>query len=103
MTKYTVCTEYFQFDPSKKGQKTPEEAYFTFEDHNDKIVAMCDTLEEARSILATIKVSSHRFNHSHAEATVAYIFEGEYEYEDGEWIFLGGGNIYDFKFEDIKG
>ena len=100
MTKYTVHTERFEFDPT--AHATVEAAYFADMDHNDKIVAICDTIEEAQAVLATINVSTARYSRRLAAATVAFIAKGEYELEDDEWEYVGTCvDIYEFKADEV--
>ena len=101
MKKFTVRTETIQFNVKKFSNA--EEAYFAEDDHDDKTIAMCDTLEEARAILTGIKVSTHQYVSSDiAIATVAFIEEAEWEQdEDGEWEFIDGSDICDFTYLEL--
>lgn len=98
MTKFTVHTETFEFNATKYSNA--EEAYWACDDHDGKIVGMFDTIDEARAELDKIKVSTYRFSYKVAQATVAWIEESEYEDDDGELCFLGGADVWDFKFEE---
>ena len=98
MIKFTVHTETFEFNPTKFSNA--EEAYWAYEDHNDNTIGMFDTLDKARTELAKIKVITYRFSYKVAQATAAWIEESEYEEDDGELCFLGGANVWDFKFEE---
>ena len=94
--KFAVYTDSFEFAPSQFP--SIECAYLALDDRDNKLVALCDTLEEAQAVLATLQVSTRRYSHSLAYAEVAFIEEGAYEQdEDGEWEFVMGSNIYDFK------
>lgn len=98
MNKYTVNVETFEFDPTRYA--TAEEAYMAYDDHNDKEVGIFDTIEEARKELEKISVSTYRFSYKVARATAAWIEEGEYCEEDGKLCFLGGVDVWNFKFEE---
>lgn len=99
--KYAVNKETFEFNPSKNS--TPEEAFWDMNDHNDKRIAVCDTLEQARVLLKGVEVTTTVFGYKLARATVAYIEESEFDLnDDGEWEFVSGSNYYDFKFEEFK-
>lgn len=96
--KYAICTESFEFNPTKYS--TPEEAYWAYDDHNDKRIALFDTLEEARQALNDIRVETASYSYKLSRATIAYIEEAEFDQdEDGEWEFVDGSNYYDFKYE----
>lgn len=100
MIKYAVMTESFEFNPTKYA--TPWDAYWACDDHDDKRVAICDTLDEARLRLATIKTETVRFSYRLARASIAYIEEADFEMnEDGEWEFISGSDIWDYKCEEV--
>ena len=99
MTKYEVFTEAFEFNPTK--YKTAEDAHKAYDFHDAKSLGLFDTIEEARAFLATFQPHTYRFSHTCAQAEVYYISEGDYDEEDGEWEFICGENIYDFKHEEL--
>ena len=96
MTKYVIYTESFEFDPRK--HQTAEEAWEHMDDHFDKVIALCDDLEQARAILAEQRTSVHHYSHKLAGAEIAYLAEEEWEQdEDGEWEFINGSDIWEVK------
>ena len=99
--KYAICTETFEFNPSQYA--TPEEAYWDMDDHNDKQIALCDSIEEARDSLQGVEVTTIRFGCKLARATVAYIEEATFDLnDDGEWEFVIGSNYWDFKCDELE-
>jgi hypothetical protein len=103
MTKFRVNTETFEYCTDKYS--TPEEAYFDSDNHNDKTVAIFDTLDEAREYLVNVKVSTDIFNNGKsALAAIAYIEEADFELnDDSEWEFISGSDYWDFKCERKRG
>lgn len=102
MTKFAVHKESFQFNTRK--YKTAEDAYYAYDDHNDEVVGLFDTIEEARECLADIRVDSGIYLGSHnAWANVAWIEESDWDYDEdlGEWEFVMGSDIWDFKYEPL--
>ena len=98
MKKFTLRQETFEFNPTK--YESAQDAFFDYDDHNDKIIGFFDTIEEAREKLKEIRVMTYRYSYKVAQATVAFIEEGEYEYDDeGELCFIEGSDIWDFTFE----
>lgn len=100
MIKYAVYTESYEFNPRK--YPTPEDAWIAYDDHYNKKVELCDTLEDARKVLQGIKVTTHSYSYDCAYAEVAYIEEADWDLEDGEWEFVSGSNVYDFKFKPLE-
>lgn len=100
MKKFAVRTDTFEFDPSRY---TPEEAYFAGDDHDDEVVALFDSIDEAKDFLEGISVYSQKFSFRSARAFVAFIEEADWDQdEDGEWQFISGSDIWDFKFEEVE-
>lgn len=98
MKKFAIHTETFEFNPAKYA--TAQDAYWAGDDHCDKVVAICDSLEEAKAVLAKQAVSTHHYSHKLATATVAFIEESDYEQDDdGEWEFISGMDVWEFKCE----
>lgn len=101
--KYAVITARFCFNPAKC--KSIEEAFKKFDgDENGEQVALFDTIEEAREYLSSIEVTTHKYSWNLAEAYVAFINEAEYDYDKDlqEWQFIGGGNYWDLKAEELQ-
>lgn len=97
-TKYAVMTETFEFNPTEFT--TPEDAWLATCDHDNKQIALCDTIEEAKAILDTVYVSTHRYSDKLASASVAFIEESTYDLnEDNEWEFIEGSNYTFFKYD----
>lgn len=98
MKKFAVHTETFEFDPTKHA--TAQDAYWASDDHNDEVVAICGSLEEAKVVLAEQAVATHHYSRKLAASTVAFIGESEYELdENGEWEFISGMDVCEFKYE----
>jgi hypothetical protein len=96
MIKYAVKTERFEFNPTK--YRTAEAAFIDLDDHSDETIGLFDAVEEARAALALVDVNTSRHSYKLAVATVAYIEVADYELnEDGEWEFIEGRDIDDFK------
>ena len=97
--KYMVRKETFEFNPRKNTDI--EEAFFNMRDHASMQIALCDSIEEARSILENIEVETISFSESLSRATVAYIEAAEFEKEgnSGEWEFVSGSDYWDLKFK----
>ena len=94
--KYAVMRDEFEYNPSKFNNV--EEAYWADDWHDSVVVALCDTIEEARAELDKVSVKTEEFSYKLARATVAYIDEGEWDKdENGEWEFCAGSNLSDFK------
>lgn len=97
--KYTIHTETFEFNPTK--HHNAEEAHSAFDDHNDKIVGVYDTLDEARKALSSIRVETYRLSYKCAQATVAWIAESVYNIDDdGELDYDVSRDEWDFKCEE---
>lgn len=101
MIKYAVMTDRFEFNPAKC--KDIEKAYINLDDRNNKTVGIYDTIEEARKELANIKVETRQYSYKLAAATVAFIEEGDYWFNDihEEIQLVSGCSIYDFKGEEL--
>ena len=102
MKKFTVYTAAFEFNPSK----TPniEEAFWKrFGYENADKVALCDTIEEARAILEKINVHTRVYSSKLACAWIAYIEEGEYEWneDDSRWEWFDGSDVWIFRVEEL--
>ena len=98
MKKFVVRTETFEFNPTKYA--TVQDAYWAGDDHLDEVVALCDTIEEARAILAKQPVATHHYSRKLAAATIAFIESSEWEQDDdGQWEFVDGMDIWEFKCE----
>jgi hypothetical protein len=99
-TKFTVHTESFEFNP--RHHKSILDAFLALTDTEDKLLGMYDTLAEARDALAAVKVDTRRYSYNLAHAVVAYIYSSEYEQdEDGEWEFISGSDMPEFKAEEL--
>ena len=102
MKKFAVCTSVFEFNP----RKTPniEEAFW--ERHGDESadkVALYDTIEEARALLEKINVHTRVYSSNLAGACVAYIEEGEYEWDEdcSRWEWFDGCDVWIFRAEEL--
>ncbi len=99
MTMYEVLKASFAYDPRKV--KSVEEAFEKYEGYsNAKGVKLCKTIDEAREALADIKVDLCIFDAGrYAEATVAYIEEGDWDWDEDlkEYVFCSGVDRWDFK------
>lgn len=103
MIKYAVKTTSFEFNPTKCNGI--EDAFSKFEgDSNAELIAICDTLEEAREFLPKIRVSTRRYSYKVAYAEMCFIDESDYDYdeESESWEFVSGGNYWDITFEELK-
>lgn len=99
-TKYAVMTETFEFNPTSFA--TPKDAWFAESDHDNKQIALCDSLEEAKAILDTVDVSTHRYSDKLASATVAFIEKSTYDLnENDEWEFVEGANYPVYKYDTL--
>lgn len=97
--KYTIHTETFEFDPTK--YPTAKEAHYAYDDHNDKIKGIYDTLDEAREVLSEMYVETFRFGYRCAQATVAWIAESIYNVcDDGELDYDVSLDEYDLKYAE---
>lgn len=96
MIRYAVMTETFEFNPTK--HKTAEDAFFAYDDHNSKTIALFDSLDEARAELAKHTPKTYRFEYKLAQASVVYIEEADFDGDE----FIEGSNIYDFTFEGLE-
>ena len=97
--KYTIHTETFEFDPTK--YHNAKEAHYAYDDHGDKIVGIYDTLDEARKVLAGLRVETYRFNYRCAQATVAWIAESVYNVgDDGELEYDASRDEWDFRCKE---
>lgn len=103
MKKFVICTDHFQFNPTKHRRETIEQIYLDLDDLDYKEHEMFDTLEEARECLEAYRVTSHRVAYSLADADVAFISEGDYEFDEylNRWEFMEGGDIWDFKAREL--
>lgn len=103
MKKFVICTDHFQFNPTKHRRETIEQIYLGRDDLDYKEHEMFDTLDEARECLESYTVTSRRPATSFAEADVAFISEGDYEFDEdlNRWEFIEGGDIWDFKARDL--
>ena len=102
MTMYEVLKASFAYDPRKV--KSVEEAFEKYEGNsNAKGVKLCKTIDEAREALADIKVDMRIYDAGrYAEATVAYIEEGDWDWDEDlrEYVFCSGVDRWDFKAAD---
>lgn len=97
--KYTIHTETFEFNPTKYHDA--EEAHNAYDDHDDEIVGIYDTLDEARKALSEICVKTYRFSYRCAQATVAWIAESVYNVDDnGELEYDVSRDEWDFRYEE---
>lgn len=103
MKKFVICTDHFQFNPTKHRRETIEQIYLGRDDLDYKECEMFDTLDEARECLESYTVTSRRPATSFAEADVAFIQEGDYEFNEdlNRWEFIEGGDIWDFKAREL--
>lgn len=101
MTKrYSVKKEHFEFRPTRYS--SVEEAWNERCDHDIEEVGIYDTLEEARAMLDTVSVYSHRYGSQDlAGAVVAYIDEESGEWEDEEWECYEVVYASDLKHEQL--
>ena len=103
MIKYAVNTAIYEFNPNKCD--SVNDAFFKFDGSQEaKMIALFDTIEAARELLATIKVSTIRFSRKLARASVAYIEEADFDYDEDldEWEFISGSDIWDFSCEELE-
>lgn len=103
MKKFVINTDNFQFNPTKHRRESVEQIYLGRSETDYKEREMFDTLEEARERLEAYRVASSRVAYSLAEANVAFITEGEYEFDEDleRWEFIEGGDIWDFKAREL--
>lgn len=97
--KYTIHTETFEFNPTK--HESAKEAHYAYDDHDDEIVGIYDTLDEARKDISQMSVETYRFSYRCAQATVAWIAKTVYNvYDDGELEYDCSYNEWDFKYKE---
>lgn len=100
MIKFVVAEEEFEYRES--SYLNAEEAYLANDNHHDKIIKICNTLEEAREILSGINVSSFNFNSPVGrcvQATVAYIAKYDVNVnDDGSLELVQFIDHIDFKY-----
>ena len=103
MKKYAVMTT--TFEACAKGIKSISDAVIEFGTENAKLIALCDTIEEAREKLTKFspRTYAQRTVYSFYQIEAAYIEEAEYEYdEDTEtWEFIEGSDIWDVSCEEL--
>ncbi len=103
MKKYAVMKTEFEANP--KTLTTIENAVVTEGTECAMRVALVDTIEEAREILAKFNpyTCERGWVTRFYEVIAAYIEEGEYEYDEDleSWEFISGGDIWDVKIQEL--
>lgn len=98
MTMFAIMTATFEFNPSKVN--SVEDAFEKYDGSSDsRRVNICKTIKEAREVLSTIEVNTYVYSWKLAEAQVAYIEEGDFEWDEDlqEYELVDGVDGWDFK------
>lgn len=102
MKKYEVCTDSFEFNPTKTTDI--QHSYFEQNETDQKLIKLCDSLEEALEVLAKFTPYTRRYSYSLARAEIAYISSAEYEYDEDfeRWEFIDGFDVEHFAFAPLE-